>query len=284
MTPRAPALLAGFVAVMMAPAASGHSVDLYQWDRMQSTVAEMQETVQRLQNSIQSGSTLDRIQELENEIQRLTSENERLQNKLRTQEGQSKLKLEDLEYRIIELEGGDPSILFQQEETGTAPTIGDQGAAPAEEGAQLTAVQQATVRPLGSTSSGGAASPEQAEYQAGVNAVRQGNASEGKALLGSFVTKYPDSDLAGDAYYWLGESYFISGDYQAAASRFLDAATLYPNSDTAPNSMVRLGVALNRIGQVSVACSTLKEVQRRYPGASAAVAQAAEEAQRAGCG
>lgn len=266
---------------LLAGAAFAQSVDYYEFRQLEKKLESAQAEIQRLSNAVSGGDVQRRIEQVNGEISRLTGELEQLEFRVRQHEQQSKQKMEDLEYRIIELEGGDPSILFEE----GAP------AQPQQQGS-LTEPQQPsggtlgtlTTTTAGQTVAAPAASAEQSEFDAGVLAAQAGRQSEAKTLLEGFVSRYPDSRLAGEAYHWLGESYLAGGDYQSAASRFLDAATLYPSNAKAPDSLVRLGMTLSLLGQNQVACSTLAEVRQRYPGAAGAVQQADLEAQRAGCG
>ncbi len=267
--------------LFLAGAASAQGVDYYEFRQLEKKLEKAQVELQRLSNAVSGGDFQQRLEQVNGEISRVTGELEQLEFRVRQHEQQSKQKLEDLEYRIIELEGGDPSILFQED----APTQPQQQGSLAEptqpSGGTLGTL---TTNAAGQTVAAQVASAEQAAFDEGVLAAQAGRQSEAKALLEGFVSRYPDSPLAGEAYHWLGESYLAGGDYQSAASRFLDAATLYPGNAKAPDSLVRLGMTLSLLGQNQVACSTLAEVRQRYPGAAGAVQQAALEAQRAGCG
>ncbi len=267
--------------LFLAGAASAQGVDYYEFRQLEKKLEKAQVELQRLSNAVSGGDFQQRLEQVNGEISRVTGELEQLEFRVRQHEQQSKQKLEDLEYRIIELEGGDPSILFQ-EDAPTQPQQQGSLAEPAQpSGGTLGTL---TTNAAGQTVAAQVASAEQAAFDEGVLAAQAGRQSEAKALLEGFVSRYPDSPLAGEAYHWLGESYLAGGDYQSAASRFLDAATLYPSNAKAPDSLVRLGMTLSLLGQNQVACSTLAEVRQRYPGAAGAVQQAALEAQRAGCG
>ncbi|MEM7547332.1 MAG: tol-pal system protein YbgF [Pseudomonadota bacterium] len=252
--------------------AEAQGVDRYQFLQMEKSVKEMEAEVARLRNALAGGNLLDRLNALEDELSRLTGQLEQLQFAQRSHEDAAKLKLEDLEYRIIELEGGDPSILFQNDEPQQEGNLAPAPSAPSSGGTLGTLTSTAPV-----------SGAEKAEYEAGVAAIQSGRVVEGRGVLEGFLTSYPDSPLAGDAYYWLGESYFLNGEYQAAANRFLDAATLFPDGPLAPDSLLKLGVTLSLLGRDDVACQTLREVATRYPNAEQTTAKAATEAQRAGC-
>jgi len=269
------------VLVLLAGAASAQGVDYYEFRQLEKKLEKAQAELQRLSNAVSGGDFQQRFEQVNGEISRVTGELEQLEFRVRQHEQQSKQKLEDLEYRIIELEGGDPSILFQDDAPAQPQQQGSLVEPERPSGGTLGTL---TTNAAGQTVAAQPASDEQAAFDAGVLAAQAGRQGEAKNLLEGFVSRYPDSPLAGEAYHWLGESYLAGGDYQSAASRFLDAATLYPSNAKAPDSLVRLGMTLSLLGQNQVACSTLAEVRQRYPGAAGAVQQADLEARRAGCG
>jgi tol-pal system protein YbgF len=98
-----------------------------------------------------------------------------------------------------------------------------------------------------------------------------------------FLGKYRDHSLAGNAQYWLGETYYVQGDYKQAAQSFLSGYQDFPKSRKAPDSLLKLGLSLNRLGQKQQACAALLAVGEKFPKAAEARKRAGSEAQRAGC-
>ncbi|WP_340109089.1 tol-pal system protein YbgF [Pikeienuella sp. HZG-20] len=249
------AALVGLSIGAWAPGGAAQGVDRYEFLEVQKQTKALAEDVARLRGAVGGGVLAPRLDAVESEIQRLTGQIERLEYAQRQHEAAARQKLQDLEYRIIELEGGDPSVLFEnQDDAGRAPGPG----APISEG-------------------------DRAGFDAGVAAARDGRTEEARSLLSEFLSDHPESPLAGDAHFWLGEAYFAAGDYQAAAQRYLDGATLGSGSDKAPESFLKLGVTLDLLGKTDVACSTLREVRERYAEATDIVERAAREARRIGC-
>lgn len=273
---KALATVAALLCAGLGGRADAQGVDRYQFLQLEQQVRQMNDEISRLRNAVSGGGMTLRLNQLEDEISRLTGQLEQLQFAVRRQEEASKLKLQDLEYRIIELEGGDPSILFQEEQNDQGSVLPAPGAPPA---APPTGGTLGVI-----TTTANVAGPERSAFEAAAGAVRAGRPEEGRNLLERFLSDYPGTVLAGDANFWLGESYYQTGDYQRAANRFLDGATLTPGSAIAPESLLKLGVTLSLLGQTDVACSTLREVGQRYPGATDAVQRAEVEAQRTGCG
>lgn len=263
-------------ATVLAGPAAAQGVDRYEFIEMKKNVRQLLEDMERLRNAMIGGNMQQRFAALEDEISRLTGQIERLEFAVRRQEDETKRKLIDLEFRIIELEGGDPSILFQDD--GTQDQGALQPAAP-------TSTANAAPQPSGSQTLGVLTRPIEgtADFEAGVAAARAGDAAEAKLLLQRFISNAPDNALAGDAHFWLGESHYALGEFREAARRYVDAAELFPGAPVAAQSLLKLGITLELLGKRDAACATFGEIGQRYPG-SPAVGEAASEAARVGCG
>lgn len=100
----------------------------------------------------------------------------------------------------------------------------------------------------------------------------------------TFIENYPDSDLAANAQYWLGESLLAQQNYREAADAFLKTYTDHPRSSKSPDSLLKLGVSLRGLGEADAACATFSELLNKYPNAAPAVlSQARDERRRAQC-
>jgi tol-pal system protein YbgF len=96
----------------------------------------------------------------------------------------------------------------------------------------------------------------------------------------SFLSRYPDDRLVGDATYWLGESMFQRQRFRDAAEAFLNVSTKYESTAKAPDALLRLGQSLAALGEKEAACASLGEVLRKFPRASAGVKQGVEREQK----
>lgn len=100
-----------------------------------------------------------------------------------------------------------------------------------------------------------------------------------------FLKQYSKHKLAGNAQYWLGESYYARGRYKQAAKAFLTGYRGYSKSPKAPDSMLKLGMSLQQLGQAKHACQTFAQIKARFPKASANVKKLADRERRRGsCG
>ena len=118
------------------------------------------------------------------------------------------------------------------------------------------------------------------EYDLGYGYVLRKDYALAEDSFRSFLSKYPDDRLAGDATYWLGEALFQRQRYRDAAEAFLNVSTKYDSSAKAPDALLRLGQSLAALGEKETACASFVEVLRKFPRASAGVKQAVEREQK----
>jgi len=258
-------------------------------------------------NAAEAAGISLRLDQIEATVRTMTGQLERLQFDTR----QALTKLDtfaaDTDYRLRALEGTDAAAA----PSAAAPP---QLLAPPPAGQGLSPAQQATVGSLGSVSASGlaetssravtltpppypsnapppsAASPALPQgdadtaYKYAVSFLRQGDYAAAEAAFSQFLEAYGDTKLAGNAQYWLGETYYVRGQYQRAARAFLTGYQKYAASPKAPDSLLKLGITLVQLGQTEDACLTLSEVPRTFPSAPQSVKLRAEqERTRAGC-
>jgi len=102
-------------------------------------------------------------------------------------------------------------------------------------------------------------------YDAAYQDLTRGN--HGLALLGfqEMLSKFPDSDLADNAQYWIGETYYAQKDFQAALAEFEKAVATYPKGDKVPAALLKAGFCQIENGDQAGARQTFKKLQERFP-------------------
>ena len=103
-----------------------------------------------------------------------------------------------------------------------------------------------------------------AQYNAGFEAIMQGDYQFAEMQFRQFVALFPDHDLAPDAVNWLGEALIQRGEFDEAAKVLLDGFEKHQNTPRGPDLLLKLGTALFGAGQKDTACRTFGEVLRRY--------------------
>lgn len=220
-------------------------------------------TTQPPATTIAGDTVLQRVGSLETALQALTARTEALEYRIDRIVRDGTTRIGDLEFRLVELEGGDLSQL------GTGTTLGG-------EPATSEPVPEAAVPApaIGTTSE--LAVAEEADFQTAVAAHEAGDFARAASLLDGFNQTYPGSPLAADAALRRGQALDALGDTRQAARAFLESYSLAPDGPVASTAVLELGTALGRLGKRREACVTLGEVGVRYPG-SQAVAEARAE-------
>ncbi len=164
------------------------------------------------------------------------------------------------------------------ETMGTLGTISDQTTTTEVDGGTETAALTDTT-----TTSAAAATPE-AEYDQAYQLLQQADYAAAEGALKSFIEVHPDHALAGNAYYWLGETYYVRNDYQAAAVAFARGYKGFPDGSKAADNLLKLGMAFAAMEKTDEACATFARLTRDQEKASALVRERlAAERERAGC-
>lgn len=213
-------------------------------------------------------SVLDRVTAMETELQRLTSKTEELENRVNRVVSDGTNRIGDLEFRLVELEGGDVGQL------GETTTLGGGVASPS----------PATPAPNNTapSSNGELAVGEEADFQAAMQAQQDGDNARAAELFAQFNQSYPGSPLAAKADLNRGRALAASGDTREAARAYLASFSADGVGPDAPAALYELGAALGQLGQTSQACLTLAEVAVRFP-SSEMVASAQQEMANLGC-
>lgn len=211
---------------------------------------------------------LDRVAAIEAELQRLTAQTEQIEHQVNRVVADGTNRIGDLEFRLVELEGGDVSKL------GQTSTLGGDTGRPV--------VAPDTGQGTGGSASTELAVGEQADFDAASKALAEGDYATAASLLGRFEQSYPGSPLAPAANLKRGKALDGMGDTREAARAYLASFTGDQTGPTAPQALFELGSALGRLGQVSQACITLGEVAVRFP-ASDMVSGAQQQMAALGC-
>lgn len=123
-----------------------------------------------------------------------------------------------------------------------------------------------------------------ADYERAYGYLLQQNYDAARTGFVAFLKDHPRHTLAGNAQYWLGEVYFVRGNYKAAAQAFLRGYQTYGRSSKAPDSLLKLAVSLDRLGERKAACQSFSELVTRFPRAPGYVKdRAKQERRRLGC-
>ena len=202
-----------------------------------------------------TGPALVRLDAMEAQLRKLTGNVEQLRFRISQVVEDGTRRIGDLEFRLVELEGGDISAL------GDTPTLGGQA-----ENTQMASIVPVQPQNDGTVDDAPElAFAEQSDFEQAAQSLGDGDFANAVMQFGQFLTNYPGGPLSAQAYYHLGEAQEAMGQHKEAARSYLDSFTAQPTGNYAPQALMRVGVALGTLGRVDKACQTLNEVIVRYP-------------------
>ena len=217
------------------------------------------------------GSVLERVNAMESELQRLTSKTEELENRINRVVTDGTNRIGDLEFRLVELEGGDVGSL------GQTSTLGG-GEMPAT--MAPAAPVPAPAYPLANTSTptntAELAVGEKTDFERAKTALADGDFRSAADQFATFNQTYPGGPLGPEADLRRGDALDGLGDTREAARAYLASFSADPAGPVAAEALYQLGSSLGALGQTQEACVTLGEVASRFP-TSPFVAQAQSE-------
>lgn len=284
---RAYSLLAGclatatlWVAVAAPAAAQGSRLSLA--DRV-ARLEQQQSGGDQAQANIQ---LLNQISELQAEIASLRGMVEQQAFEIEALSKRNRDQYLDLDSRIGRIEGGvsaSPSSA-PSGDTGTAGAaavdeiaLGGSSApattefeepevrAPVEGLVGTAALGGSDTAPAAIESVRGNPEDERRSYDAAFDELKEGRYAEAARRFNSFLQMYPDGDYAPNAQYWLGESYYVTQNYEIALEAFQTLLRRFPNSTKAPDGLLKLGYCQYELRQWNEAEATLNRVMQQYP-------------------
>lgn len=102
-------------------------------------------------------------------------------------------------------------------------------------------------------------------YNEAFAAIKKQNYKSAESQFEAFLELHPKNSLAGNAQYWLGESYFARGQFDKAAVAFAEGFQKYRDSQKAPDNLFKLGLTMARLNKKQEACIAFKNFLTEYP-------------------
>ena len=243
---RAPLLLTAFsAAVLLAGCVSSRDID-----ELSAQIANVQRQILQLQQDSSSKSEVAQLSEKVS-VQTdalLRSEADMMVglDQLAQQIEQLQASLGDTNYRLSQL--SQQITATNQELQAVRSSIG--GALPGPGG--TTPVTRPPEDP-------------RALYQAAYNDYLSGKYDLAIRGFRQYLDSFSGTDLADNAVYWIGESYFSQGQYRQAIQEFDTVLTAYNRSDKTPSALLKKGYAYLELNQREQGIVQLQSVIRQYP-------------------
>lgn len=218
---------------------------------------------QQAQNQDKGGvGMVNQVQQLQSQVQQLQGQIEEMQHQLQQFDEKSKAQYIDLDSRLGRLQGQAGAS------GGAAPAAAEAGNPAPTNASPATPASSASASPAAVPTA--AAADEQAAYDAAFKALRGGDYANAARGFRDFIQQHPDSALAPNAWYWLGESYYVTTNYPIALEAFQRLLSQFPQSDKASDALLKVGYTQFELKQADAAKATLQDVVSKYPGSKAA--------------
>jgi tol-pal system protein YbgF len=111
-----------------------------------------------------------------------------------------------------------------------------------------------------------AAETPEALYQLGLDSYKSGDMPKAREVLTHFLEKNAGHNLAADAHYWLGETYYNEKKFDQAILEFQDVIKNYPGKEKIPAAMLKQAMSFNELGDAKSAKYLYKKLIELYPG------------------
>ena len=222
---------------------------------------DLDRRLERLEKVLANQSLLElsqQLQAVQNETRSLRGELEELQHAPETARGQQRAQYGDIDRRLKTLETG-----------GIAAAMPGAGAV---DGAVPTSGATSAAGPGGLPVPTGS---DRANYQAAFELLKNGQYEKAMASFQQFLVTFPDSALADNAQYWLGETYYVTRNFPEALKAFRRVVEKWPESRKLADAWLKIGYTQYELKNWPGAREALNRVVREYKGSSAATEAAA---------
>jgi tol-pal system protein YbgF len=215
-------------------------------DPVQIKLNDLDTRLARIERVVANQSLLDLANQsdsLRNELRAMHNDVDQLSNNLEVSRKQQRDLYADLDRRMKILESRGAAG------AGSAAGSGDAGGAGADSSAP--------------------GSDDKAAYQTAFNFLKDSQYDRAIAAFQKFLATYPDSPLADNAQYWLGEAYYVNKSFPEAQAAFERVIEKYPQTRKRADALLKIGYCQYELKQWDLAKRTLSLVATQFPDAPA---------------
>jgi tol-pal system protein YbgF len=105
----------------------------------------------------------------------------------------------------------------------------------------------------------------QGAYEKSRTYISQGEYDKAETALKTFVEAFPEHELTGAGYYYLGELYYIQKKFKEAVGIFAEGYKAQPKGSKAPDSLLKMAQCFDALNQSKEACATLAQLHKSFP-------------------
>ena len=231
-------------------------------DPVQIRLKDLDTRLTRIERVMQNQSLLElsnQLEALRADVRSMHNDVDQLNNNMETSRRQQRDLYADLDQRLKMLEA-----------RGGAPVTGQLGAANAATASAGSAGAPPANAASSSAPAGSVAPTDTSVYQAAFGLLKDGQYDRAIQAFQEFLYSYPNSSLADNAQYWMGEAYYVNKSYIEAQSAFQNVIDKYPLSRKVPDALLKIGYCRYEMKLWEPARASLEKVLSQYPDAPAA--------------
>ncbi|MDD2540148.1 MAG: tol-pal system protein YbgF [Desulfuromonadaceae bacterium] len=102
-------------------------------------------------------------------------------------------------------------------------------------------------------------------YLKGLDSLKAGDVVTAREQFTKFLDQNPKNELAANAYYWIGETYYTEKNYDSAILSYQEVIKNYPGKDKVVAAMLKQAMAFNAIKDTKSARFVLKKLIEGFP-------------------
>lgn len=110
----------------------------------------------------------------------------------------------------------------------------------------------------------------EAAYRHAFNLLKQSLYERAIKAFREFLVRYPGTEYAGNAQFWLAEAYYVNSRFGQALVEYSTLVQRYPESPKLAQATLKAAFCQHELGQVEAARRQLDEIIQQYPGTTAA--------------
>jgi tol-pal system protein YbgF len=229
--------------------------------------ASTKERLDNVEHKLESNSRgllnmLNRIEQMQRDIQQLRGEIELQAHTLEDVQRRSREQYMDIDRRLQQLESGNPVTAVPGASAAVAMATEPLDAAPM--------TRAPMTRPPGAAATLPPQAGEKEAYDNALAVLREGRYADAAQSFNRFLVDYPESSYADNTSYWLGETYYVTRDFDRSLATFKGLVEQYPNSPKAADSRLKIGYIYYEKKDWAAARQALNGVVADYPGSTAA--------------
>lgn len=241
---------------------------------------QLEARIARLEQALSGGGAAsggsrqlhDTLQGLSREVRELRGDIELQRHALEQLKQRQRELYLDLDRRMQALEAGGSAV------GGVAPSAGETTPETTPKPAPSSAAAAAPTRPGAGVSTPQPAPPvqsvdlaaEQQAYQDAFELLKGGQFTQASAALTKFLSDYPSGRFSDNAWYWLGESYYVNREFGPALKAFEQLLVDFPDSAKRSHAMLKVGFIHDEEGRREQAKQVLTDLVKTFPQSTAA--------------